>query len=87
MNRGHPSKAVAVLSMLFVTTSLVLLGFIMGHTHGTYAGMEAGIEAGMEAGAKAAINPRNPSEELEMACAGLWIGEQNRKYLEMEQKK
>lgn len=37
-------------------------------------------QAGYQAGLREAINPRNPSQELELACAGLWIGEQNKKY-------
>jgi hypothetical protein len=35
---------------------------------------------GFAAGTKAALDTRIPSEELEMACAGLWVGEQNKKY-------
>jgi len=36
-------------------------------------------------GQQAAIDPRNPSEQLEMACVGLWVGEQNKKYWKSQQ--
>lgn len=41
---------------------------------------------GYAKGYKAALNTREPSDELEMACAGLWIGEQHKKYAEREGK-
>jgi len=41
---------------------------------------------GYAMGYKAALNTREPSDELEMACAGLWIGEQHKKYAEREGK-
>ena len=31
---------------------------------------------------KEALRTNPPSEELELVCAGLWIGEQNRRYFE-----
>lgn len=39
-------------------------------------------QKGFAAGTKESLNTRNPSMELEMACLGLWIGEQNKKYYE-----
>lgn len=39
---------------------------------------------GYAAGYKAALNTREPSDELEMACAGLWVGEQHKKYEERQ---
>lgn len=41
---------------------------------------QAGYEAGVREGKRTAINPKNPSEELEIACAALWVGEQTKKY-------
>ena len=41
---------------------------------------------GYAVGYKAALNTREPSDELELACAGLWIGEQHKKYAEREGK-
>ena len=35
--------------------------------------------AGYQAGMKEALKTNPPSEELEMTCAGLWVGEQNRR--------
>lgn len=37
-------------------------------------------QAGYAAGLKEALKTNPPSEELEMVCAGLWVGEQNRRY-------
>jgi len=41
---------------------------------------EAGYEAGIREGKRTAINAKNPSEELEIACAALWVAEQTKKY-------
>lgn len=46
-----------------------------------------GINHGEKQGMKKALSTKPVSEELEMVCAGLWIGEQNKKYWEMERKK
>jgi len=35
---------------------------------------------GFKMGIHYALKSNPPSEELEIACAGLWIGEQNKKY-------
>lgn len=35
---------------------------------------------GIQQGIKQALDTRQPTEELEIACAGLWIGEQNKRY-------
>ena len=37
-------------------------------------------QAGYQAGMKEALKTNPPSEELEMTCAGLWVGEQNKRY-------
>lgn len=36
-------------------------------------------QKGVSDGIKQALDTRTPSEELEIACAGLWVGEQNKK--------
>ena len=41
-------------------------------------GTVTGQQMGREMGEKELLNPLNPTEELEMACLGLWITEQNR---------
>ena len=43
-------------------------------------------QAGYAAGLKQALKTNPPSNELEMVCAGLWVGEQNRKYFEKGRK-
>ena len=35
---------------------------------------------GFRVGMHYALKSNPPSEELEMTCAGLWVGEQNKKY-------
>lgn len=37
-------------------------------------------QAGYAEGLRVALKTNPPSQELEMVCAGLWVGEQNRKY-------
>lgn len=41
-----------------------------------------GIDHGIKQGRKEALRTNPVSEELEMVCAGLWVGEQNKKYME-----
>lgn len=48
---------------------------------------EWGLYLGHQRALKTAYDTRKVSEELEYACASLWVGEQNRKYWEKEQKK
>ena len=38
-----------------------------------------GIHHGEKQGIKKALNTNPVSEELELTCAGLWVGEQNKK--------
>jgi len=70
----NPSKRIIVAALVLIGLSLVFVGFITGYAHGTYVGLDLGK--------KTAINPRDPSEQLEIACAGMWIGDQNKKYFE-----
>lgn len=39
-------------------------------------------QSGYADGLKEALKTNPPSQELEMICAGLWVGEQNKKYWE-----
>ena len=41
-------------------------------------------KAGYAAGKREALRTAPPSEDLEMACAGLWVGEQNKKYFQRQ---
>ena len=43
-------------------------------------------DAAYKQGYKDALYKRPVSHDLEMVCAGLWIGEQNKKYIEKERK-
>jgi len=42
--------------------------------------LEREYKTGLREGKAMALKTNPPSEELELACAGLWIGEQNKKY-------
>ena len=45
-------------------------------------GIDHGKKEGRNMALKEALHTNPPSEELEMVCAGLWIGEQNKKHHE-----
>jgi hypothetical protein len=45
-----------------------------------FVGFGAGKKEGYKDGVNSALKTNPPSNELEMVCAGLWIGEQNKKY-------
>ena len=47
---------------------------------GFYVGKDRGIVEGRSIATKEILKTNPPSQELELVCAGLWIGEQNKKY-------
>ena len=51
-----------------------------------FVGFGAGKSDGYKDGFNTALKTNPPSEELEMVCAGLWVGEQNKKYFEKERR-
>lgn len=61
---------------------ITLIGLLSG-----FGGYFHGFHKGAHATRLAALNTNPPSEELELACAGLWVGEQNKKYFYKDQKK
>ena len=72
---------------LLMTWSLNLL-VVAGIFFGVwYWGKTVGIAEGHIIAKKEALKTNPPSEELEIACAGLWIGEQNKKYFEKENRR
>jgi len=42
--------------------------------------LEREYQIGLREGRGMALKTNPPSEELELVCAGLWVGEQNKKY-------
>ena len=46
----------------------------------TLVGYNWGKREGIAEGRSTALSTNPVSEELEMTCAGLWVGEQNKKY-------
>lgn len=65
--------------VLMVTTLVMVMFFIA-----FFAGEQIGMQKGKTQAMKEALRTNPPSEELEMVCAGLWIGQQNKKYWEKE---
>lgn len=49
-----------------------------------YFGYTTGEGRGRQQALKTALSTNPVSEELELVCAGLWVGEQNKKYWEKE---
>ena len=47
-------------------------------------GVHLGQKKGYQEGWKDALRTNPVSEELELVCAGLWVGEQNKKYFEKD---
>lgn len=47
-----------------------------------FASYAYGLNVGRQQRLDMTLNTRQVSEELEMACVSLWVGEQNKKYAE-----
>ena len=56
-----------------VVWAVILMGVLVW-------GIDHGKKEGRSMALKEVLHTNPPSEELEMVCAGLWIGEQNKKY-------
>lgn len=64
--------ALALISVFVVLASVVIV----------YATLR--YEEGLADGAKKALDVHKPTEALEIACAGLWVGQQNQKYHQLQ---
>jgi len=62
-----------IILVLLITATLYLL--ISNRISDEY-------QAGYAEGLRVVLKTNPPSQELEMVCAGLWVGEQNKKYWE-----
>lgn len=58
---------------------LIGLGYLLLHS-----AFERQYNRGLAEGRGMALKTNPPSEELELVCAGLWVGEQNKKYWNKE---
>lgn len=58
-------------SIFLVAFGAVMMYAVMPHDQNSY-----------KQGYKAALKTNPPSEDLEAVCAGLWVGEQNKKWYE-----
>ena len=65
-----------------ITIACLCLFLILVSTGVVYANMR--YEEGLADGAKKALDVHKPTEALEIACAGLWIGQQNQKYHQLQ---
>ena len=65
----------------------LLAMLIVGIMSAFMLGQSMGKREGIAEGRSQALKTNPVSEELEMICAGLWIGEQNKKYWEKENAK
>lgn len=60
---------------------IILIGAILGLGYFLVeSAFERQYQAGFREGKATALKTNPPSQELEMVCAGLWVGEQNKKY-------
>lgn len=55
---------------------MMVISFVAGHGVGRFEGHQQAWSEAYK------TNP--PSERLEVACLGLWVGEQNKKYFKKE---
>ena len=64
---------------------LVLMGAIIGLAYFLCDNaLDRQYNRGFAEGRGMALKTNPPSEELELVCAGLWVGEQNKKYWKKE---
>ena len=61
---------------------VMILMVVLWTAVGFLAGNHMGIAEGRSMATKEILKTNPPSQELEMACVGLWVGEQNKKYWE-----
>ena len=59
----------------------IIVGLVAVLTHGS---MDRKYQEGFQEGRKTAYNMHPVSEELEMTCASLWVGEQAKKRWEKD---
>ena len=78
-------KKLVVLWSVMWAMGCVLAAVILKNSWDTHAQKKA--DAAYQQGYKDALYKRPVSDDLEMVCAGLWIGEQTKKYQEMEMKR
>jgi hypothetical protein len=72
------TKVLVVVAVGSFQVLTLLALYQQGHALGRLDGYADGYADGY----KAALNTSEPSDELEIACAGLWFGEQTKKQLE-----
>jgi len=62
---------------------IILFGVMVGLAYFLFDNaLDRQYNRGFSEGRGMALNTNPPSEELEMVCAGLWVGEQNKMYFQ-----
>lgn len=69
---------------IFALIALNSFVTVLGTVHAMNSMHDLAYEDGKKVGKKLALDTRRPSDELELACAALWVGEQNRIAAERE---
>lgn len=64
---------------ILLVSILIGLGYLLINN-----AFERQYNRGFAEGRGMALKTNPPSEELELVCAGLWVGEQNKKYWKKE---
>lgn len=67
----------------FIWSVLVIVILVVG----VNAGHSHGYKKGFDQGYKDALYKRPVSHDLDMVCAGLWVGRENLKYQQREMQK
>lgn len=70
----------------FIWGGIMLIVLVIGLNAGKIE-MQKQADAAYKQGYKDALYKRPVSDDLEMVCAGIWVGRENEKYIAKEMKK
>ena len=70
----------------FIWGGIMLIVLVIGLNAGKIE-MQKQADAAYKQGYKDALYKRPVSDDLEMVCAGIWVGRENEKYMAKEMKK
>ena len=70
----------------FIWGGIMLIVLVIGLNAGKIE-VKKQVDAAYKQGYKDALYKRPVSDDLEMVCAGIWVGRENEKYIAKEMKK
>ena len=70
----------------FIWGGIMLIVLVIGLNAGKIE-MQKQVDTAYKQGYKDALYKRPVSDDLEMVCAGIWVGRENEKYIAKEMKK